>query len=79
LLFLLNATYLAEKPFSVKNNNHSLALLKNIIFVSVSMKHAVFTEEGGKFSVESLAHSIKNIIFFSVSMKHAVFTEEGGI
>jgi hypothetical protein len=43
------------------------------------MKHAVFTKEGGKFSVESLTHSIKNIIFFSVSMKHAVFTEEGVI
>jgi hypothetical protein len=42
------------------------------------MTHAVFTEEGGKFSVESLTHSIKNIIFFSVSMKHAVFTKEGG-
>jgi len=40
------------------------------------MKHAVFTEEGGTFSVELTL--LKNIIFVSVSMKHAVFTEEGG-
>ena len=50
-----------KELFSVRQQSLT-HFIKNIIFFSVSMKHAMFTEEGGKFSVEPMEANVRLLV-----------------